>query len=161
MKGIVVYGGKYGSTEEYAKWIAKESGFDAVPLKKAKDISAYPTVVVGGSIKMGKNDAFKWMQKNRSLLEQKKVHLFTVSGAGANSEESGKFQETSTPQWLTDKASYHAFPGRWDPADGSFLFRFLANQLAKKESGDGPMTVMAKGFDRMDKESIKPLVELL
>ncbi len=163
MNGIIVYGGKYGSTRQYAEWIAQKTGYRAVPLKKVKsaDLSDYQTIVVGGSIKMGKSDAAAWLQKNRSILHGKTVHLFTVSGAGADGEEAERFREAAVPEWLKSSASYHAFPGRWNPAEGPALLRWLFAKLSQKENGTGPMTEMARGFDRMDESSIAPLVSAL
>jgi hypothetical protein len=132
-------------------------------LKKAKpaDLAGYDTVVVGGSIKVGKFDAFNWLSKNRSTLALKNVHLFTVSGAGADGEGSERFRAAAMPDWLEGSASYHAFPGRWDPADAPSFLRWMFNQAAKKEANGGPMTEMATAFDRMDESSINPLLELL
>ncbi len=163
MNGIVVYGGKYGSTKKYAEWIAQKSGFTAMALKETTsgDLAKYDTVVVGGSIKMGKSDAVKWMQKNRTTLTSKTVHLFTVSGAGPDGKDSDKNREAAIPEWLAASASYHAFPGRWNPADGPAFMRWMLNKMAKKETTAGPMTEMARGFDRMDKTSVEPLVEML
>ena len=53
-RGIVLYQSKYGSTEKYARWLAEESGYDIIEVKKAKadTMNGYETVILcGGGIR--------------------------------------------------------------------------------------------------------------
>lgn len=52
MKGIILYQSKYGATKKYAGWLAEETGFDYIEIKKAalNNILEYDTLIFGGGI---------------------------------------------------------------------------------------------------------------
>ena len=54
-KVAVIYEGKYGSTEQYAKWICEETSGDLFSLEEAvkTDLAVYDAVVFGGAIHAG------------------------------------------------------------------------------------------------------------
>jgi menaquinone-dependent protoporphyrinogen oxidase len=95
MKGLVVYGTRYGTAAEIAEEIAKvirEEGIevDLLDVKSVKDsdVSLYDLVVVGSGIKMGKwtKQSLKLLKKNKEALANRKVALF-VSCGSANEEK--------------------------------------------------------------------------
>ena len=49
MKGIIIYKSNYGSTEQYAKWLAESTGFAAMEVKNVKDrdIKNSDAIVIG------------------------------------------------------------------------------------------------------------------
>ena len=52
MNAIVIYKSKYGSTKDYAMWIAEELGCEAKDAKSVKvlDLLAYDTIIYGGGL---------------------------------------------------------------------------------------------------------------
>jgi len=69
MKGIIIYKGKYGATEQYANWLSAELD---LPLVSADDISAeklriFDFVVLAGSVYIGKWMMRDWLKQNLSL----------------------------------------------------------------------------------------------
>ena len=80
-KTAVIYYSKYGTTENYARLIAKALGADLFEAKKTKfrDIKGYDTVVFGGGIYSGGIRGIELITKNwyKGLCE-KKVVCFAV-----------------------------------------------------------------------------------
>ena len=68
MKIIVVYKSKYGTAEQYAKWIAEELNCDVKEMGeiKARDLDAYDGIIFGGGVHAGGIEGFdtfrKWLK---------------------------------------------------------------------------------------------------
>ena len=81
MSVAVVYYSKYGTTEQYARWISEETGADLLDARKCKirDLAGYDTIVYGGGIYAGGIKGIELITKNWSgALEGKKVLVFAV-----------------------------------------------------------------------------------
>jgi len=92
MKGLVVYKSKYGSTKQYAHWIAEGLGIDCinVDLATEKMLEDYEFIVVGGSIYMGKMKIAEWLTNHWEFLKHKKVYFFSVGDMQASETEKVK-----------------------------------------------------------------------
>lgn len=80
---LIAYATKTGSTAEIATRIGKiiaEKGFsvDVKPVKEAKDISSYSTVLVGSGIRIGQmmGDALNFIKDNKTALKKKHFSVF-------------------------------------------------------------------------------------
>ena len=68
MKIIVVYKSKYGTAEQYAKWIAEELNCDVKEMGeiRARDLDAYDGIIFGGGVHAGGIEGFdtfrKWLK---------------------------------------------------------------------------------------------------
>jgi len=68
MKIIVVYKSKYGTAEQYARWIAEELSCDIKEMGeiKARDLDAYDGIIFGGGVHAGGIEGFdtfrKWLK---------------------------------------------------------------------------------------------------
>jgi menaquinone-dependent protoporphyrinogen IX oxidase len=121
MKGIVVYGSRYGATKETAEEIAKILRTENFEIKvvnakeeKVKDISEYALVAVGSGIACNKwvNEAEDFLKKFQKELAHKKLALF-VSSVKSIPEKEGKTEEVAKMRKaaLDDKVSkYHLNP---------------------------------------------------
>ena len=80
MKTIVIYKSKYGSTKDYAKWIAEELSCDAVEVSKIKadDLSEYDNIVYGGGLYAEVIAGVSIITKNMEKLKDKKIAIFTT-----------------------------------------------------------------------------------
>jgi flavodoxin len=80
-KTAIIYYSKYGTTRQYAEWIAEKTGaqlFDARKFKK-KDLAAYDTIVYGGGIYAGGIKGIDLITKNwYKGLDEKNVIVFAV-----------------------------------------------------------------------------------
>jgi menaquinone-dependent protoporphyrinogen IX oxidase len=88
MKGIVVYGTRYGATKGTSEEIAnilREENFEVKVVnaqeEKVKDISDYGLVVVGSGVACGRwiSEAEDFLKKFRKEFENKKLALFVSS----------------------------------------------------------------------------------
>ena len=80
MKSIVVYKSKYGSTKDYATWIAEAIGCKAVDVKmvKPEDLAQYDNIVFGGGIYAEMIAGITLISKNLDKLKDKKIAVFTT-----------------------------------------------------------------------------------
>jgi flavodoxin len=80
-KTAIIYYSKYGTTRQYAEWIAEKTGaqlFDARKFKK-KDLASYDTIVYGGGIYAGGIKGIDLITKNwYKGLDEKNVIVFAV-----------------------------------------------------------------------------------
>lgn len=80
MNVIVIYKTKYGSTRDYAEYIAEKLGTKAVEAKTVKlsDLEKYDTVVYGGGLYAEVINGVTLITKNINKLSDKKIAVFTT-----------------------------------------------------------------------------------
>lgn len=187
-KTAVIYYSKYGTTENYARLIAKELGADLFEAKKTKfrDIKGYDTVVFGGGIYSGGIRGIELITKNwyKGLCE-KKVVCFAV-GITIDKEENREqcMDINFRKRFVTDAEEDHGrddlsaselikekrlpikcffLPGAFDPGKVKGLDKFIIG-ITKKMIDDRPegqqlLDYFNKSCDLVDYDSIKPVVE--
>jgi menaquinone-dependent protoporphyrinogen IX oxidase len=161
MNAAIFFSSKYGSTEQYANWIGEAT---ALPVFDVKDNNADPSkydfLILGSPIIYYKLSIHKWVKKHLSIIGDKPLIFFSVSGAGAGPKLDGWIGD-SLPQSLISKMKHVALRGRQIPAELTWFDRmmlimagsFNTDRVAGKEE--------LKGFDYMDKESIEPILKLI
>lgn len=162
MKGIIIYQGTYGSTKQYAQWIAEELNFNCFPASEWKNapVEEYDTVVVGSSVKMGSLSIKKWLNRNWPRLQNRKVVLFSVSGTGP--DEKGvlqDIQDKSIPSEIQKKISFFSFRGRQEMKKFPAPVRFILKMLASTSKDPNMKKFLASDWDFVDRDSIAPLVD--
>lgn len=80
MKTIVLYQSKYGSTKQYAEWIAEALGCEAKNAKKVKaeELAPYDAIVYGGGLYAEIIAGVNLITKNFAALKDKKIAVFTT-----------------------------------------------------------------------------------
>lgn len=80
MNAIVLYKSKYGSTKQYAEWIADELGCDVKDAKgvKINDILDYDTIIYGGGLYAEIINGVSVITKNIEKLDGKKIAIFST-----------------------------------------------------------------------------------
>ena len=170
MKTIVVYRSKYGSTKQYAEWIAEELGCEAADAKniKANDLLPYDAVIFGGGLYSENIDGISLISKNFDLLKDKKIIVFTVGLTDPGHE---RYYNSVADRNLSDemRESIKLFnlPGKMIMEELSFPHRkalgMLKMVLSKKSnlSDDGKLLLELcdKSNDFMDREAIKPILD--
>ena len=161
MKGAIFYATKYGSTEQYAMWMAERTGLPAFSIKnKSADPGNFDFLVLGAPVIYHKLYNHKWVKSNLSLLQSKPVILFSVSGAGPG-VKLDKWMQESYPESFIRHIQHIALLGRQNPKELSFYDRMMLiigswlnpDPKASKEE--------LEGFDFMDKSSIEPVLDLI
>jgi Flavodoxin len=105
MKSIIIYSTKYGCTEKAAKLLKSKMAGETLTVNLMKEkvppIGEYDTVILGGSIYIGRiqKELTNYINRNISELLNKKIGLFICAGSpdeGARAKE----LETSFPAEL-------------------------------------------------------------
>lgn len=80
MNTIVIYKSKYGSTKNYAEWIAEELSCRAVDAKDIKidDLMQYDTIIYGGGLYAEIIAGVSLITKNIDKLRNKKLIVFST-----------------------------------------------------------------------------------
>lgn len=93
MKTLIAFGTRYGCTEKCSKKLAEmlSNDVETVNLKKNLkiDLEEYDTVIIGGSIVIGKinGEVKKFCASNLSDLLKKRIGLFICAGDADKTEE--------------------------------------------------------------------------
>ena len=84
-KVVIIYGSRYGSTAQTAKWIAEgmEGKAEVVSAKEVKDLTGYDFVILGSGIYSGQlhEDMQAFLAEKKQEVKPKIVALFVVCGA--------------------------------------------------------------------------------
>ena len=78
-KSLIVYFSKYGTTKEYAEWIAQELNGDIYSINNFKEntLNNYDTIIIGSGLYAGKVKGIDLLIKNYESLKNKKLVIFT------------------------------------------------------------------------------------
>ena len=141
MRVLVTYGSSRGGTEGLARMVAdglRECGLDVEMLtpKRARDISGYDAVIVGGVLY-----AFRWhraarrfVRRHASALQQKPTYFFS-SGPLDDSAEVNDIAPVAGVKVLMQRIGargHVTFGGRLSP----YARGFPASAMAKTHAGD-------------------------
>jgi menaquinone-dependent protoporphyrinogen IX oxidase len=77
---VVVYRSKYGTTKQYATWIAQDTGADLMDLKTIHldDLFGYDAIVFCGGLYAGGILGFTVLKKHDDLLKEKRLIVVAV-----------------------------------------------------------------------------------
>ena len=105
MEGLIIFKSKYGSTEEYATWIAEETGFNKKSIKEVSkgDIDNAEIIIIGSPVMAGKYTISGWVKKHWHELKEKTVAFYSVCATNTNEKEQiEKFWEASFSKEIRD-----------------------------------------------------------
>lgn len=161
MKAVIIYQSKYGSTGQYAQWLASALGFPMLELADATSsaIANYDVVVFGTPVYVGSLLIAKWLDQNAGLLAEKKVLLFIVSGTTTDDPvQQQKVIDQNLGRGLRRSVSIFFLPGRCNIQQLSWRDRVLLKIGAWLEKDPGNKALMKAGFNKMDVKKLDPLV---
>ena len=159
MNGAVLFSSKYGSTAQYAQWIADASSLPVYDIGKTRvSLAEFDFLVLGSPVFYFKPMFHRWVKRNINSILARPTIFFTVSGAGAGPKLDGWLAK-SLPASFMSHVTHIALGGRQAPReltrfDRTMLIiagRFNPDRKAAKEE--------MQGFNQMDKASIGPIVE--
>ncbi len=123
MNTIVVYQSQYGSTEQYAKWIAQALNCPAEKLKNVsrQKLSGYQTVIYGGGLYASGINGFKKFLAKLDPAAQKTLALFMVGTTNPQQKE------------IYEQVAKRNIPAAWE---GKFqVFALRGDQAFSRMSG--------------------------
>lgn len=159
----VVYQSKYGSTEQYARWIHGEVKSDLVRLNKngVPPLESYDTIVFGGSIRMGKVEVAKMIEKYWEYFEGKKLAIFVVGAAETDDPEFQESFENSISSSVREKIAYFPLRGRSLYKQLDLLDKALMRVATLVVRDEQKKREMMTDIDGVERENIGPIVEYL
>lgn len=171
MNTIVVYKSKYGSTKQYAEWIAEELGCEAVDVKNVKidDLEKYDTIIYGGGLYAEIINGVILLTKNMNKLEGKKLIVYSTGITPLKYHEYYDklvIEKNFKPEML-DKIKVYNFMGKMILDELTIVHRTALKTLKKIMQGKENPTEMEKllvelcdaNGDFSDREAIKDLIE--
>lgn len=171
MNTIVIYKSKYGSTKQYAEWIAEELGCEALDAKNVKidDLEKYDTIVYGGGLYAEVINGVILLTKNMDKLEGKKLIVYSTGITPLKYREYYDklvIEKNFKPEML-EKIKVYNFMGKMILDELTIVHRTALKTLKKIMQGKENPTEMEKllvelcdaNGDFSDREAIKDLVE--
>lgn len=161
MNGAIFFSGKYGSTEQYSKWISEATGLPVFDIKDARaDPSKYDFLILGSSVLFFKLTNRKWVKENLITLKGRSKILFSVSGAGP-SNKLNRWVSNSLPTALLSQMEHVALRGKLDHSKVSWWVKLILWFGSLFNPSPEASKDERYGFDYMDKSSIEPIVRLV
>lgn len=159
MNGLILFKSQYGSTEQYAEWLSKDTGLKAIPLDDAetKALKTYDFLVIGSNIKVGHLQAGDWIKKNWDWLRHKKVLLYSVSGAAVDSSDYHELMGDSLPDEIIQAFEYFPLPGRLDKSKLNFFDRIIVFLGSRAVPDEAARDRMKTGFDYVKHDHLQHL----
>ena len=148
MKLLILYKTKYGSTEQYAKWIAEEVKADISDIESfnINSLDNYEAIIIGSSTYMGQIQMKGFLEQNWEVLKNKNIYLFNV-GMFPWEHQDSKKSFGMIPEHIRDKIGFSKLPGRLDTSKLS-----LSEKLIVK-------ITKAKPEDKVNRDNIAPIVK--
>ncbi len=171
MKPIVLYRSKYGSTKNYAQWIADELSCEAIDAKGIDSaiLKDYDTIIYGGGLYAEIIAGVSLITKNIEKLADKKLIVFTTGLTPTDCREyyDGMVLEKNFKGDAKDKVKIFNFPGKMIINELSLVHRTAIKTLKGIMSKKEKPTDMEKMLvhlcdidaDLSDKSLISELVE--
>ncbi|MBS7007485.1 flavodoxin domain-containing protein [Anaerostipes sp.] len=172
-KAAVVYGSVYGSTKEYAQWIAETLSADLYENKNL-DVSVlepYDVIIYGGGLYAGGVSGISLISRHPDLIQNKKVFVFTCGiadpGNPENTEHILKNLDSVFSPDLKQQISFYHLRGRMDykllSKKHRVMMWMMKKMLLKKkpeertEEDQGVLDTYGSLVDFTDRDSILPL----
>lgn len=160
MDGIIVYKGRYGATQQYARWLSELSGIHNVIAEKVTDdeLEQNNLVVLGSSVYVGKLMLAGWIRRNIKLLVRKKIILFIVCGTTANeTEATEEIIRNNVPLEIKHMCEIFFLPGRVIHKNLSLKHRILFKVAGIFEKNPIKRRAFTEDWDKVQKENLNPI----
>lgn len=160
MSKIVVYNSSTGFTKQYADWIAESLGCEAVSIKNVKlnELKKYDQVIYGGYIMAGLVSGF-------NKIKALSLSNVVVFGCGISADSENERNKMAEANQIPSERFFY-FEGGFNPEKLNFFKRILLKMIKKsleskenKTEDDLRMLETFNGVNRLDKESIKEIVD--
>jgi menaquinone-dependent protoporphyrinogen IX oxidase len=170
-KIAVLYRSKYGSTKQYAEWIAEETGADlfSIPHVAARELSRYDTIIVGGGLYAGGMLGASFLRKTFSALSGKRIIVFSVGASFANEKNLAAIRARLLPPKMLSRVTFFHLRGGLDYRAMNIIDRFamriLVSMIRHKPEGErdeeekGILATYGKSVTFVNRATIAPIVQ--
>lgn len=164
MNGIIIYQGKYGATEQYAKWLAESVRLPLLNIDNAAPVALedYDLVILGSSVYVGKFTIRHWLRQNLTRLAGKKNFFFVVCGTPGDEKAQQDFLiKNNVDTVIRNSCEFFFLPGRVIVSKLSWKDWFILKMGAMLEKSPQKKAAMSRGYDMVDKKYLADLVKVL
>ncbi|MEO7922943.1 MAG: flavodoxin domain-containing protein [Chitinophagaceae bacterium] len=161
MKGIIIYKGKYGATEQYAKWLSDELELPMASADKinGNQLKRFDFFILGTSVYIGKLQLSSWLKKNFAHLEGKKIFFYQVAATPPEqTQKRESYNRSGIPSQLALKFTCYFLAGKCIGRDLSWKDRFLLKMGARLAKDPADKKNMLTDFDHVNKKNIAELL---
>jgi len=125
--GVILYAGKYGSTEQYARWLSQGTAYRCFDLEQNPnpDLKPYRVVIVGSPIRQRQLLLGGWCREHRAEFLDKQVIVFSVSATPVSDPVLPEMIEESLGEALFKQCQWFPLPGRLITAELSLKDRLI------------------------------------
>lgn len=176
-KIVVIYTSKYGSTKQYAQWIAEELSADLFERDKVNlsKLKGYNTIIYGGGLYAGSIKGIKLIVKNFELIKNKNIIVFTCGLADPTAKENLRAFNNSIEKIFTkdmiEKIKFFHFRGNVNYKKLTPIHKIMMAVLKSSLKKKDPKTLTDENKEFLEtygkvvsftnKSSIIPLTELV
>lgn len=160
MKGIIIYKGKYGATQQYAAWLGVELNLEVA---SANEISRerlvqYDYLLIGTSVYIGKLQMQKWLRNNLPFIRGKKIFLLQVAGTPpAEKEKRQAYNLSGIPKELISQCEFYFLTGRMIRSKLSWIDKFMLKMGARLAKDPADRKNMLTDYDDVRKENLREI----
>lgn len=165
MKGIIIYSTKHGSVEKCAEILKSKLNTDVILVNVKKEnvpnLDNFDTVMIGGSIYMGKiqKEISEFCLENLNKLKDKKIGLFTC--CMRNGELAEEQLNNTFPQELVSSAvAKKYFGGEFRFKKMNFLEKFIVKMVTKSDNNLSKLDT-SKDMSMIVEENISRFAQLM
>jgi len=148
---LVLYFTKYGSTKQYAQWIAEELNGDVLDIKAARPsrLRDYDVILLGSALYARSIKGLDLLVANYEKIKDKKLVVFTCGMADYSKKENCdgiyKWLEEAIPKNILESIKVFYLRGGIDYRKLSFKHKVMMGMVRKM--------VLKKGADNMNEEN--------
>jgi len=160
MKGIILYKGKYGATEQYAKILSASTRFTIARPDNLSDelLEGFDCIVLGSSVYIGKLQMKEWMEDHAGMLRKKKLFVFIVCGTKSDQKEKlDQIVRQNIPAELRSVAKIFFLRGRMNKRNLSFKDGLLLRMGALFTRNPADRKNMLTDYDEVSAKNLLPL----
>ena len=161
MKGIIVYKGKYGSTGQYAQWLAEELNLPVVNAAELQgdDLLHRDFIIIGSSVYIGKLQISEWLKTNLAAIRGKKIFFFLVAGTPPEqTEKLEAYIRSGVPEEIRGQCEVFYYPGKMILKELSWKDRFMLKMGARLTKDPAAKKIMLTDYNLVKKENITGLI---
>lgn len=140
MKGIIVYGSKYGASRDYAIKLKNILGYELLDYRKMSemDFSCYDVLIYCGGIYATGIRGLGVLKKHLSELSTKPVVVFAVGASPYDEEALLALRKRNFSESMKDTPLFYG-RGTWDMSSMSVVDRLLCTLLIKRLKKKAPL----------------------
>ncbi len=150
MSTLILYKTQWGSTRQYAEWIAEvapDCTLRELDAFTPVELIAYDKIIIGSRTYMGHISAITFLVNAWEQLKEKPVYLFTVGILPPDDPGSQRSYEQIPIEIRNSLAGYIKLPGKIEVAKLNLFQKLTIEKL--------------ENIDKMDKSAIQPIVSFI